>query len=88
MSITAKSIRDIVRGIAARFVGTNFQIDIPAGGYLDLGVIRIYQFNTAITENVTATTAPAGSVAFTSHATGRTKTFYSDGAKWQLKVAV
>lgn len=39
---------------------------------------------TAITANVTTTTAPAGSIGFTSHATGRGKIFYSDGSKWQF----
>lgn len=39
---------------------------------------------TAITANVTTTTAPAGSMAITSHATGRGKLFYSDGSKWQF----
>lgn len=39
---------------------------------------------TAITANVTTTTAPAGSLGFTNHATGRGKIFYSDGTKWQF----
>ena len=43
---------------------------------------------TAITENVTTTTLPAGSIAFTTHPIGRGKIFYSDGSKWQLVTAV
>lgn len=43
---------------------------------------------TAITENVTTTSLPAGSIAFTTHAIGRGKIFYSDGSKWQLVTAV
>lgn len=54
-----------------------------SGTYADLGAIRFYGFSTAITANTTTTTAPAGSVAFTTHATGRGRLFYSDGTKWQ-----
>jgi len=38
----------------------------------------------AITANTTTTTAPAGSIGITSHATGRGKLFASDGSKWQF----
>jgi hypothetical protein len=38
---------------------------------------------TAITANTTTTSAPAGSLATTSHATGATRLFISDGSKWQ-----
>ena len=44
--------------------------------------------NTAITANSTTTSAPAGSMGVTSHATGVGYLFMSDGAKWQYaKVA-
>ena len=44
--------------------------------------------NTAITANVTTTTAPSGSMGVTSHATGVGYLFMSDGSKWQYaKVA-
>lgn len=43
-----------------------------------------YSFTTAITANTTVTTAPAGSMAVTSNATGVGKLFVSDGAKWQF----
>lgn len=59
---------------------------IPTGGYVTIGGIRLYNFTTAITENSTATSAPAGSFGFTSHATGKNKMFYSDGAAWQSVV--
>lgn len=42
-----------------------------------------YMLTIAITSNVTATTAPYGSFAKTSNATGRGKFFVSDGSKWQ-----
>lgn len=55
-----------------------------AGGVYEVkGGIRFYYLSTAITANSTTTTAPAGSKAFTSHATGRASTFVSDGTKWQ-----
>ena len=38
---------------------------------------------TAISANSTTTSAPAGSLGFTTHATGNTKWFMSDGTKWQ-----
>ena len=42
--------------------------------------------STAITVNVTTTTAPAGSLGFTTNATGLGKLFMSDGSKWQYAV--
>lgn len=59
---------------------------MPTGTYINIGGIRLYNFTTAITENSTATTAPAGSFGFTSHATGKNKMFYSDGSLWQAVV--
>lgn len=53
------------------------------GTYAQLGAVRIYGFSTAITADSTVTTAPAGSIAFTTNATGRGRLFYSDGSKWQ-----
>ena len=47
-------------------------------------VAGVYFFSTAITANVTTTTAPKGSFGMTSNNTGLGKLFYSDGAKWQL----
>jgi hypothetical protein len=47
---------------------------------------RLYLLTTAVTANSTTTSAPAGSLAVTSHATGAGSTFYSDGTKWQVQV--
>lgn len=58
--------------------------DGVSGAYVMIGAVRHYGFNTAITADVTTTTAPAGSRAETTHATGRGKIFYSDGSKWQF----
>jgi hypothetical protein len=41
---------------------------------------------TAITANTTTTTAPKGSIATTTNATGTGKLFVSDGTKWQFAV--
>lgn len=57
------------------------------GTYATVGNVRIYGFSTAITANVTVTTAPAGSIAFTTNATGQGRLFYSDGSKWQSGLA-
>lgn len=59
--------------------------DGTSGTYVMIGAVRHYGFNTAITANVTTTTAPAGSRARTTHATGQAKAFYSDGTKWQFE---
>lgn len=55
-----------------------------SGTYIQIGAVRFYGFSTAITANSTATTAPAGSIAATSHATGIGKIFRSDGLLWQF----
>jgi hypothetical protein len=39
--------------------------------------------DSAITVNSTTTTSPAGSIGFTTNATGKGKWFVSDGSKWQ-----
>lgn len=56
-----------------------------SGAYVLIGAVRHYGFNTAITANTTLTSAPAGSRARTTHATGQSKAFYSDGTKWQFE---
>lgn len=55
-----------------------------SGTYTQVGAMRIYGFSTAITANTTTTSAPAGSLAITSNATGVGKIFVSDGTKWQF----
>lgn len=47
------------------------------------GGIQFHGLSTAITANTTTTSAPAGSLAVTSNATGAGKLFVSDGSKWQ-----
>lgn len=54
------------------------------GSYLEFGAWKFYTFTTAITANTTVTTAAAGSLAKTTHATGRGSIFVSDGSKWQF----
>lgn len=49
-------------------------------------VAGIYFLTTAITANSTTTTAPVGSLATTTNATGTGKLFISDGTKWQYPV--
>jgi hypothetical protein len=48
------------------------------------GGIEFHGLNTAITATSTTTTAPAGSLAITSNATGVGKLFVSDGTVWQF----
>jgi hypothetical protein len=64
-------------------------IDIGSDGTVPNADIRftngayLVALATAITANSTATTAPAGSLGFTTHATGVGKWYVSDGSKWQ-----
>jgi len=46
----------------------------------------LYFLTTAITANSTTTSAPVGSLATTTNATGTGKLFISDGTKWQYPV--
>ena len=46
----------------------------------------LYFLTGAITANSTTTTAPKGSIATTTNATGTGKLFVSDGSKWQYAV--
>jgi hypothetical protein len=49
-------------------------------------VAGIYFLTTAITANSTTTSAPVGSLATTTNATGLGKLFIADGTKWQYPV--
>jgi hypothetical protein len=60
------------------------QIPMATGEYFLLGDKRVYFFTTAITANSTTTSAPAGSLAVTTHATGLASIFVSDASKWQF----
>ncbi len=57
---------------------------VLGGKKTDNAGLVVYTFTTAITANVTTTTAPAGSLGKTSHATGRMTIWVSDGSKWQF----
>lgn len=52
--------------------------------FIEFGAWKLYSLTTAITANVTTTTAAAGALAKTSHATGAGSIFISDAAKWQF----
>lgn len=54
------------------------------GSYISFGAWKLYSLTTAITANSTTTTAAAGSLVKTSHATGKASIFVSDGSKWQF----
>ncbi len=59
-------------------------IVLPSGTTTLANAQQIVALTTAITANSTTTTAPAGSIGVTSHATGVGKLFMSDGSKWQF----
>ena len=83
-------IKTIAKGIGTTFVKIRdrvIQFSHDDTGWLEWGGKRMYFLAIAITANVTTTTAPAGSMAFTTHATGRDKVFFSDGSKWQVSTA-
>lgn len=75
-------------GTFVRAVKRILEIGHDDAGYITVNGKRFYVLPTAITANVTTTTAPAGSEARTTHATGRDKIFTSDGSKWQAFLAI
>jgi hypothetical protein len=48
------------------------------------GNAKLFILSTAITANVTTTSAASGSLGITTNATGLGKLFYADGTKWQF----
>jgi len=64
----------------------NSVTNVAGAKKISIGGLVIYMHSTAITANVTTTTAPAGSLGKTSHATGLSSLFRSDGSKWQFLV--
>jgi len=58
----------------------------PSGPVVQNMIAGLYFLTTAITANSTTTTAPQGSIATTTNATGAGKLFVSDGSKWQFAV--
>ena len=67
----------------ATFTG-GFTSNSTSGQLVGNAAGGVYFLSTAITNNVTTTTAPAGSLGLTSNATGVGILFVSDGTKWQL----
>jgi len=70
-----------VTGLRPRFPQGSF----VSGDYVDLGLLRLYRFNTAITTGVTA--VPTGAtdgvdLAMTTHATGKGSLFINIGGVW------
>jgi len=57
--------------------------DVVGDYILHVNGAKEYMLTTAITANVTTTTAASGTWGRTSHATGNNKPFVSDGSKWQ-----
>lgn len=82
-------IQTIWKGIGAAFIkGHNRDVLISHDntgqiklGYGQKGLIVL---DTAITANSTTTTSAAGTLGMTTHATGKSQIFVSDGAHWQL----
>jgi hypothetical protein len=58
----------------------------PSGPVVQNINAGLYFLSTAITAGVTTTTAPAGSLATTTNATGAGKLFTSVGGKWEFPV--
>lgn len=77
-----KALRGIGSGLL-RFVGTVLTLTLDTNGYIDVAGKRLYVLATAVVANTTTTTVPAGSFAVTTHATGQSSIFVSDGSKWQ-----
>lgn len=74
------------RAVSAIF-DENDNLDLSSmgtGTYILFGGVRVYNLTSAITANSTTTSAPSGSLAVTSNATGLGSIFQSDGTKWQL----
>jgi hypothetical protein len=70
-------VNDLLSGTAKAFAPSKAEMRFHNG-------LWFVALDTAITANVTTTSAPNGSIGITSHATGRGKLFMSDGTKWQF----
>ena len=75
VTATTVAATGAITGASVTVTGSNAIAANATGG--------IYLLAVAITANSTTTTAPVGSLGTTSHATGNTKIFISDGTKWQ-----
>lgn len=77
-SVTVTGAAVVNGGLIANTVqttGTSAASNLTAG---------LYFLTTAVTANSTTTSAPVGSLATTTNATGTGKLFISDGTKWQF----
>ena len=88
MARNASNLLDRTNGYKASMDSSgNLLGSAVSGSYVQIGAARMYGFSSAITANSTLTSAPAGSMAFTTNATGQGRLFYSDGTKWQSALA-
>ena len=74
-----------LKGAFIQFVGAVLTVALNSDGWVEINGKRFFYLSTAITANVTdvPTGATVGSVGYTTHATGRSSQFVSDGTKWQ-----
>jgi hypothetical protein len=82
-AVTAASAAVAGAVTGATFTG-GFTSNSTSGQLVGNAAGGVYFLSTAITNNVTTTSAPAGSLGLTSNATGVGILFVSDGTKWQL----
>lgn len=82
--VSGTTITDAV--ISGSTVSGTLASTATSGPVVSNGTAGLYFLTTAITANTTATTAPVGSLATTTNATGKGKLFISDGSKWQSPV--
>jgi hypothetical protein len=72
---------------ASNYIASNQFINNTLNGPVVQNITAgLYFLSSAVTANVTTTSAPKGSIATTVNATGAGKLFVSDGAKWQFAV--
>jgi len=88
---TGQQLLDALTGIAADTSGNLTAKTITTTGNSGTQITFsngqvLIAMDTAITANSTTTSAAAGSLGITSHATGKGKLFMSDGTKWQFAV--
>ncbi len=79
-SVTVSGAAVVNGGLIANTIATTGNV---AAANLTAG---LYFLTSAITANSTTTSAPVGSLATTTNATGLGKLFISDGTKWQYPV--
>jgi hypothetical protein len=72
--------------VTGNMSAANITSSATTGAVVANATAGLYFLTGAITANTTTTTAPKGSIATTTNATGTGKLFVSDGAKWQFAV--